>query len=252
MPSSEEVRQLDFKARLYERYLSGHANRGADTIQHSIGQRTAYLRHVVCPWLPASKSANILDLGCGYGAIMVTAQEAGYTNLTGVDVSPEQVDMARQLGLADVHCEDLNSFLSRIPDGTFQSVIAFDILEHFTRPELLSLTDELHRVLGKGGRLIVHVPNAEAIFSGTVRYGDLTHEMAFTKSSLNQLASACHFKLIAVQEDVPVVHGLKSLIRNLIWRVGTLGFRLLTLAETGSGFSDKPLSQNLLAVMEAI
>jgi hypothetical protein len=53
-------------------------------------------------------------------------------------------------------------------------------------------------------------------------------------------------------EDLPAVHGLKSLLRNIIWRVGTLGFRLLAVAENGVGFQTKPLSQNMLAVLEAV
>jgi len=252
MASAQDSKQVDFKARLYERYLTGHAHRSTETIQESIGHRITFLRQVVCSRLPLLKTSHILDLGCGHGAILFAAQQAGYTNLTGVDVSPEQIDAARQLGLADVHCEDANTYLSKMPDGAFDAVIAFDILEHFTRPELFSLTDELHRVLTKGGRLILHVPNAEAIFSGTIRYGDLTHELAFTTESLNQLASACRFKLVEVAEDLPAVHGLKSLLRNIIWRVGTLGFRLLAVAENGVGFQTKPLSQNMLAVLEAV
>jgi SAM-dependent methyltransferase len=251
MSISEQIGQQDFKARLYERYLTEHVGLAAHSVQKMIDQRLSYLRHSVLPWLPAEKSARILDLGCGYGGIMCAAREAGYRNLTGVDVSPEQIEAARELGLEDVHCEDVNAFLSKVPDGTYNAVIAFDILEHFTRPELLDLTDELRRILARGGRLIVHVPNAEGIFSGTIRYGDLTHELAFTRGSMGQLAQACRFRLLAVREDVPVVHGAKSLVRNLIWRFGSMFFRMLATAETGSGFRDKPLTQNLLAIMEA-
>jgi 2-polyprenyl-3-methyl-5-hydroxy-6-metoxy-1,4-benzoquinol methylase len=242
----------DFKARLYERYLTEHVRSSAENIRVSLVQRGPYLRKMIGSYLPSDKSARILDLGCGYGGIMHALREAGYANVTGVDVSPEQIDVARRLGFEDVHCKDVRAFLSEAADASYNVVIAFDILEHFTKPELLGLTDELHRVLARGGRLIVHAPNGEAIFPGTVLHGDLTHELAFTRSSLHQLAGATGFRVIAVKEDVPVVHGLKSLMRYLIWGVGSLFFRLLAAAETGAGFRDKPLSQNLLAILESV
>jgi SAM-dependent methyltransferase len=139
-----------------------------------------------------------------------------------------------------------------VPDGSYEVAIAFDILEHFTKPELLKLVDELHRVLTPGGRLILHAPNGEGIFSGATLNGDLTHELAFTTTSLHQLAGACSFRVTAVNEDVPIVHGPRSLARHLIWRAGSLFFRLLAVAETGTGFRDRPLSQNLLAILDSV
>jgi hypothetical protein len=47
-------------------------------------------------------------------------------------------------------------------------------------------------------------------------------------------------------EDKPIAHGVKSLARRVIWDAGTLPFRLLLTAETGTrGFI---LSQNFLFV----
>jgi hypothetical protein len=47
-------------------------------------------------------------------------------------------------------------------------------------------------------------------------------------------------------EDKPVVHGVKSLIRRILWELGSAPTRLLSLAETGG--SGAILSQNLLFV----
>jgi len=252
MPGLDREENTGFKARLYDHYLSQHVRASAETIQVALASRSHLLRRVIAAYLPPERSVRILDLGCGYGGFMHALRAAGYTNVAGVDISQEQIDMARQLGFEDVHCEDLRAFLSRVPDRKYDAVIAFDILEHFTRNELFELVDELHRVLAPGGRLIVHVPNAEGIFSGTVRNGDLTHELAFTRGSLKQLAGACGFRVAAVKEDVPVVHGVRSLVRYLLWTVLTFAFRVLAVAETGEGFRGKPMSQNLFAVLEAI
>jgi len=53
------------------------------------------------------RSARILDLGCGHGAFIYFLREAGYTDVVGVDKSPEQVAEAKRLGIDGVHEADL-------------------------------------------------------------------------------------------------------------------------------------------------
>jgi 2-polyprenyl-3-methyl-5-hydroxy-6-metoxy-1,4-benzoquinol methylase len=247
---AENVRNSDYKERLYEHYLTHQALPNDREIQSALAQRAPYLRRLIANWVPADRDTRVLDLGCGYGAIMHFLREAGYKNVTGVDTSPEQVRAAQHLGLEDAHCDEIYPFLKQIQDHTYDVVIAFDILEHLTKPELLQLGDEVHRVLRCGGRFILHAPNGEAVFSGTVLHGDLTHELAFTRGSIRQFAGACSFKVISVREDVPIIHGFLSLLRFLLWHSGTFPLRLLEAAETGGGLLDKPLSQNLLAILE--
>ena len=241
-----------FKDRLYKHYLTQHVRFSAESVQSALALRGPYVRRLIASCLPHDKSAKILDLGCGYGGILYFLREAGYTSIVGVDVSPEQVELAHHIGLADVHCQDLRTFLEGAANETYKVIIAFDILEHFAKPELLELMDELRRVTSPGGRLIVHAPNGEGLFAGSILHGDLTHELAFTRSNLRQLAGAAGFQVVAVKEDVPVVHGLRSLVRYLIWTTGSFFLRLLAVAETGDGFRAKPLSQNLLAVLERV
>ena len=240
----------DYKARLYQQYLTHQVRPKAAEIRSIVDIRGPYLKRMIERWIPSSRSSRILDLGCGYGAIMYFLHAAGYHHVTGVDTSPEQVAAARELGFADVHHGNIYPFLQQSAADSYEVIIAFDILEHLTKTELLELGDEIHRVLTPGGRLIMHAPNAEAVFSGTIRYGDLTHEMAFTRGSITQFAGACSFSVLAVQEDTPVIHGVKSLIRSIVWHAFSFPLRLLAASETGSGLREKPLSQNLLAILK--
>lgn len=127
-------------------------------------------------------------------------------------------------------------------------VIAFDVIEHFTRDELLPFVDEVHRVLKPGGRWIIHVPNGESPFFGSIRYGDMTHELAFTRTSLAQLLLASGFTEMRSFEVQPVVHGAKSALRWLLWRGFRSLLRLYIAAETGDAGGGHIFSQNLLAV----
>lgn len=103
-------------------------------------------------------------------------------------------------------------------------------------------------MLRPGGRWIIHVPNGESPFFGSIRYGDLTHELAFTRTSLAQLLLASGFAEVRCFEDQPVVHGAKSALRWLLWRGFRGVLRLYIAAETGDARGGHIFSQNLLAV----
>lgn len=239
--------QSDFRARIYERYNSTTHGRPAPSAATLAG-RAPYLRRVVRRHFPADRSAAVLDLGCGYGALLHFAGEAGYRNLTGVDGSPEQVEAAHRLGVPGVRQGDLLPALAAAPDESQDVVVAFDLLEHLTREELLRVVDDVRRVLRPGGRWLIHTPNGESPFVGRIRYGDLTHEQAFTRNSLSQLLLSSGFAKLEFHEDVPVVHGPASALRYALWRLIRAGLRVYVAAETGSTERDAVFTQNLLAV----
>lgn len=202
---------------------------------------------LVAEHFPAARDAVILEVGCGYGALLHVARAAGYTNLSGIDASPEQVAAAAKLGIAGVTEGDLLTTLAALPADSHDAIVAFDVIEHLTKDELIDFTDQVLRVLRPGGRWIVHVPNAASPFFGAVRYGDLTHELAFTSESLAQLVLASGFREVRSYEDRPIPHGLKSWGRAVLWRLlrRLLGFYLMV--EVGA--ANQPiLTQNLLAV----
>jgi len=174
--------------------------------------------------------------------------EAGYTNARGVDGSPEQVAAARHLGIRGVEHGDVMSVLSETVTGSMDVVVTFDLIEHFDKTELMSLIDEIHRVLKETGRWIIHTPNAESPFGSRMRYWDFTHEVAFTRVSLAQLLKASGFQTVVSYEDQPVPHGLKSTVRLMLWkliRIGLLGYIAIEtgLIDTGAVFT-----QNFLTI----
>ncbi len=241
---------VSYRTRLYESYLTTHVRSGGIHVREDLGRRRPYLRKLVHDWLPRDRAVRILDLGCGYGALLGVLRESGYRNATGVDTSYEQVEAARDLGLDCVEQGDLVAYLNRARDASWDVIVAFDVLEHFREDELLEIADELYRVLAPTGRLILHLPNAEAIFSGAVCFGDLTHARAFTRRSVAQLMRAAGFERVVCVEDRPVVHGVSSAARYVLWTLCRSVFRMIYLAETGDVGREIVLSQNLLAVVD--
>ena len=238
---SDELRE-----RIYRHYLSDRGALPRSTAD--LAPRAATLRQLVHRHFPPERDAPVLDLGCGHGALLHFAREAGYTRLAGVDASPQQVETARALGIAGVEQGGAMDRLAATADAGLAAVVSFDLIEHLGKAELPFFTDEVMRVLQPGGRWIIHVPNAESPFFGRVRHGDLSHELAFTAGSLRQWLLASGFARVDCFEDRPAVHGVKSGVRRVLWAGIRLGLRLYLAVETGDRARDALFTQNLLAV----
>jgi len=96
--------------------------------------------------------------------------------------------------------------------------------------------------------LIIHAPNGASPFGGRIRYGDFTHELAFTQESLRQVARVCGFSQVWCYEDQPVPHGLKSGLRWLLWKCLRGVLRGYLAVETGSLDPGVILTQNLFCI----
>ncbi len=238
----------DYRSRFYDRYSSNHAAARAPTTINDLRGREPYLTRMVRLHFPPDRQEAILDLGCGHGALVHFARQAGYHNVCGVDISPEQVAEAHRLGIEGVRPGGVMESLHALPDTSQGAVITFDLIEHFDKAELIDLAEEIFRVLRPGGRWIIHTPNADSPFFGSIRYGDFTHEQAFTAGSLKQLISAIGFSQSNYFDDAPVAHGLRSFARMVIWAGFTAVLRLYCAAETGAFDRSSIFSRNLLAV----
>lgn len=238
----------DYRARIYGQYVKSRERPLAPADVEGLAPRVPYLRQLVARCFPADRDAAVLDVGCGHGALVYVARLMGYRNIVGVDGSPEQVAAAGRLGVPGVVEGDLVETLAAREDCSLDVVVAFDVIEHFTREELLPFVDHVYRVLRPGGRWVVHVPNGDSPFVGAIRYGDITHELAFTRTSLSQLLISSGFHEVAYFEDTPVVHGVKSAVRWGLWKGVRGALRLYLAAETGDTGRDRLLTQNFLAV----
>lgn len=156
----------------------------------------------------------------------------GY-DAAGIDVSPEQVALARSAGLGSVRHGDYRELLAEYP-GRLAAVTATDLLEHLTKPEVLATFDAVAVALRPGGRFIARVPNAVSPFGGHIRYGDFTHETWYTARSVRQLAAAAGLAAVRVTGCPPPVHGAASAVRAAAWKTVSGLCKLALAAETGA------------------
>ena len=104
--------------------------------------------------LKLSNTAAILEIGCSGGPLMQRLRAAGYTDLTGIDVSGPAIELAHARGVPNVSVMDGAALA--FGDARFDLVIASDVLEHI-EDESRALREWV-RVLRPGGQLLVFVP----------------------------------------------------------------------------------------------
>jgi 2-polyprenyl-3-methyl-5-hydroxy-6-metoxy-1,4-benzoquinol methylase len=224
---------MDYRKRIYKQYAS--AFQDADQSfnnEEAIRWGRAY-DYYFRKWLPKDKGASIIDLACGGGKLLYFFKKHNYNNITGVDISPEQVMVSSQV-CPHVYEANLLDFLASHP-STYDLITGIDIIEHFTKDETLLFLDRCFTALKPGGRIILQTPNADSPWGTAYRYGDLTHEICFSPNALMRIMRLCDFTLIESRElgPVPFGHSIKSSLRYVLWQGIRYGFKAWNVIETG-------------------
>ena len=230
---------MSYRDRLAERYWSTHYrrfepasaaewDRVVDRIDDNFGEFFAAL----------PRNAPILDVPCGVGYLETYLVRRGFTNIRAVDLSDEQLAIARRrLGERDLAVDGRVEFLSAdafelLQRGvSYQAIAVLDFLEHLPKPEILTMLDLCHRALNPGGLLFLRVSNAENPLWAAAFYRDFTHETPFTSASLRQCLEVTAFEPLKIAYEVVspaasrsrlatrMKQGLRSMALGLVGRL---------------------------------
>ncbi len=225
---------VDYRERIYTNYASGFMDAKPVFDTAAASRWAKAYDYYFRGWLPQCKEEPIVDLACGGGRLLHFFRQRGYTEVRGVDISPEQIRLARQVTPHVVE-QNVLDFLEQ-HRGEFGLITGLDIIEHFSKSEVLRFLDLCQKALKPRGRLVLQTPNAETPWGTYHRYNDFTHETCFQPNSLRNLLRLCGFSGYEHREMGPVPWGysLVSSLRHLIWRTIRLGLQLYNVAETGS------------------
>jgi SAM-dependent methyltransferase len=229
---SNEI-EVDYRQEIYKFYL------GKDTdvdVFINNWDRVRVYRQFQGWWgkfLPSEKHLPILDVGCGYGGFLAFLQSKGYTDLTGVDSSPQQVEIAHKLGLANVSVDDVFNALTK-HQNYYSCISAFNVLEHLDKEKVLPFLKLAKSALRNDGCLLLEIPNANGLFGGRTRYWDFTHELSFTPTCIVQIMKVVGFTKVEFQERKPVLHGIKSQVRLVLWTLIHQVLSLYLMIEQGN------------------
>jgi SAM-dependent methyltransferase len=227
----------DYRSRIYERYASRFQSAPATFDLDAARRWGRAYRHYLRGWLPQDHAARILDVACGGGKLLQFFLDAGYRDIHGVDVSPEQVALSRQV-TPNVVQADVLEYLAE-QSGRFDLITGLDIVEHFRKDEVLQFLDLCYVALKPGGRLVLQTPNAESPWGAHLRYGDFTHELGFNPNALFRLLELVGFSTVETREmgPVPLGYSFASGARWIAWQAIRMGLKLWNVAETGDAGS---------------
>lgn len=106
-----------------------------------------------------SRQPRILDMGCGTGGTLERVRPLG--RVIGLDVEPLALSFCRERGHHELVCGSATAL--PFDDGSFDIVLALDVLEHIADHE--AAAREIARVLAPGGHALVTVPAYRSLWS---------------------------------------------------------------------------------------
>ena len=204
---------------LYANYHTNQSGRASLTDAQSLFDREKkqFEREILPKLRSLPKNVKVFDLGCGSGSLIAALKGAGFTSVSGMDLSEEQVKMAHGMGVSEVMLGDAMQYLRDTAEG-FDVITGMDIIEHFTKDELVELLQLIQRKLNAGGMAIFRTPNMDALAASAFALGDFTHENYLNASSAEQVMLSCGYQDVAILPSTMRVQGLfKEIIRRITY-----------------------------------
>ena len=198
----------DFRRDLYNSYVSKFTGNGAGGEEAASKSQWSWYEYRYLPILKKlNPQATILELGCGSGTMMEFLKENGFSRVTGIDVSEEQIRLAAAKSL-DARVADVFDYLASKENRL-----------DATKAEVTKLLTLIHEILKEDGMLVLQTPNGQGLFPRQVIYDDFTHMTVFTPSSLEQILRVVGFAQIRFEETGPIPMGLIGNARTVLWGV---------------------------------
>lgn len=161
-------------------------------------------------------SGKVLELGSGAGAFTRAIKDyRSDLSLLGSDVDPELIELARKL---DKESSFVRVDAQEIPfkDGSFNAVLAFDVVEHLKSPE--KMLREVFRVLKKGGRVHLAIPLEKSPFT--------IHGLASRLGIIPKRKYGDHINSFSVEDIIKILN--RTGYRRISWKFsGHLFYQLM-------------------------
>jgi SAM-dependent methyltransferase len=140
-----------------------YAHYGSDATSELV--RSLLERHV-------GRDASVLEVGCNAGRHLAALADAGFSDLTGIDLNADALDLLAETypdlaAEGTFHATAIEEFVTDLEDDAFDVVFSVETLQHL-HPDSAWVFDDVARIAGE---LLVTVEN-ESGEAGTVNYVD--------------------------------------------------------------------------------
>jgi cyclopropane-fatty-acyl-phospholipid synthase len=136
---------------------------------------------LVCRKLGLTAGMRLLDVGCGWGSMLIHAASTYGVRGVGITISQRQAELAEkrvaQAGLRDLVEIRLQDYRD-IDDGPFDAISSLGMLEHVGRAHMPEYNRHLFERLGPRGRLLNHGICRPAMVRDESRRADLKRHAA--------------------------------------------------------------------------
>ena len=124
----------------------------------------------ICRKLQLQPGDRLLDIGCGWGALIFRAVEQYGAHTTGITLSQNQFDYVQQqiverglTGRCEVRLLDYRD----VPeDESFEKIVSVGMFEHVGKKMMQTYFDKIYRLLKPGGLVMNHGLTSAGLYSG--------------------------------------------------------------------------------------
>jgi UDP-N-acetyl-D-galactosamine dehydrogenase len=169
-------------------------------------------------------SDAVLEVGCGTGLFLLYLHAKGCERFQGIDFDPDLGPHIPDAVRDRFAVADAFAYLDAAEPGSLDAIFLFDVFEHFDVDAGHALLTQASRVLSDRGRIVLKMPNAASPWGGQYQFGDLTHKVAYTPSSIRQMAVTAGYDVadcFAHAEGSPVRLAGERLLHAVLNRVLT-------------------------------
>jgi cyclopropane-fatty-acyl-phospholipid synthase len=117
---------------------------------------------LICRKLGLAPGMRLLDVGCGWAALLVHAAQHYGVHAVGVTLSAQQqaygLARVRAMGLADrveIRLQDYRAIGADVPEQPFEAIASIEMGEHVGQDNYPVYAAQLHRLLAPRGRLLL-------------------------------------------------------------------------------------------------
>ncbi|QQG41190.1 MAG: class I SAM-dependent methyltransferase [Candidatus Woesebacteria bacterium] len=209
--------------KIYEGY---HKDRKPQT---RIITRNDFTYHTILSYLSkyVNKKKEVLDIGCGVGAVDLYLGNLGVSVL-GIDISKNGIAIAKEnakhLGVAHFVKFTIMDFPRRLPKKQFDLVICSEVLEHIVNDK--SAVEKIFKLLKTGGVVIASSPseNAPLYRMGVLRKFEqkVGHLRRYSVKNFSRMFTASGFEILETKKT-------EGLLRNFLFTNFFGGFLLRIL-----------------------